>query len=171
MTADETAFLAAIKGEPSDTIARRVFADWLDDHDRAEEAAVWRGELDVRQVRAIFREPFLAEGALGDGPREVRLRQRELPPFLTPVVRFEFDRAVHLQSFSIHEMSSAGSLVVNAWDKPVFVLPIEPGKTLAYTRLPVDALFPVGSGLEVLMKSVAFDSITLVIQFEAVNDL
>jgi len=42
MLADETAFLAAIADAPHDRAPRLVFADWLDEHDRPDEATRWR---------------------------------------------------------------------------------------------------------------------------------
>lgn len=39
---DETAFRAALKADPTDRTTRLVFADWLDEHDRAREAALQR---------------------------------------------------------------------------------------------------------------------------------
>lgn len=46
MTYDEEAFLAAIAEKPEDEAPHKVFADWLDEHDRPEEAdwhRVWTG--------------------------------------------------------------------------------------------------------------------------------
>jgi uncharacterized protein (TIGR02996 family) len=38
MTGDESAFLAAIRATPEDQAPRGAYADWLDEHDRPEEA-------------------------------------------------------------------------------------------------------------------------------------
>lgn len=42
MTPEETAFRRAIAAAPADEAPRKVFADWLDEHDRPEEAAWYR---------------------------------------------------------------------------------------------------------------------------------
>jgi uncharacterized protein (TIGR02996 family) len=44
MTADERALLNAILAVPGDNLPRLVFADWLEEHNRAEQAAVVRSE-------------------------------------------------------------------------------------------------------------------------------
>ncbi len=43
MTAEESAFVAAVAAAPEDHGLRCVYADWLDEHDRPEEAARQRG--------------------------------------------------------------------------------------------------------------------------------
>jgi uncharacterized protein (TIGR02996 family) len=44
MTADERALLNAILAAPEDDLPRLVYADWLEEHDRAEQAAVMCSE-------------------------------------------------------------------------------------------------------------------------------
>jgi uncharacterized protein (TIGR02996 family) len=44
MTADERALLNAIIAAPEDDLPRLVYADWLEEHNRAEQAAVMRSE-------------------------------------------------------------------------------------------------------------------------------
>lgn len=42
MVDEERAFLAAIKSDPRDLVTRKVYSDWLDEHDRPEEADIQR---------------------------------------------------------------------------------------------------------------------------------
>ena len=48
MTDDEDAFLAAIEAEPTDRVLRGAFADWLDEHGRADTAAAVRATVGKR---------------------------------------------------------------------------------------------------------------------------
>lgn len=53
MTREERAFLDLIEGKPDDVTARAVFADWLDDRGRAEEARFFRHvEMTGREFRS-----------------------------------------------------------------------------------------------------------------------
>lgn len=72
---EEAPFLAALKANPADDTARRVYADWLDEHDepaKAEDAAA-RAELnrdivletgltlqEARNRRAVIQQHFPA---------------------------------------------------------------------------------------------------------------
>ena len=58
MTLDEQAFIAAMKANPEDEAPHKVYADWLDEHDRPEEADYHRrwtvhvGKLEVKLKEA-----------------------------------------------------------------------------------------------------------------------
>lgn len=43
---EEDAFLSAIEANLTDTLVRGVYADWLDEHGRGDEAAAWRATAD-----------------------------------------------------------------------------------------------------------------------------
>jgi uncharacterized protein (TIGR02996 family) len=47
---DEAAFLAAIGEQPADALPRLIFADWLDEHGRADEAAWLRADVRLAQA-------------------------------------------------------------------------------------------------------------------------
>jgi uncharacterized protein (TIGR02996 family) len=53
---DERAFLAAIKAAPADDAPRLVYADWLDEHGRHEQAEIIRVEQTYRRTRARLAE-------------------------------------------------------------------------------------------------------------------
>ena len=58
MTSDERDFLAAIEAAPADEAPHKVYADWLDEHDRPEEAdwhRQWTAKA-ARAARAWFRD-------------------------------------------------------------------------------------------------------------------
>lgn len=62
MSHDEKALLAAIAAAPTDEAPHKVFADWLDEHDRPEEAdwhRLWTAKA-AKAARAWFRK-FAAE--------------------------------------------------------------------------------------------------------------
>jgi uncharacterized protein (TIGR02996 family) len=62
MSSDERALLAAIAAAPDDEAPHKVFADWLDEHDRPEEAdwhRLWTTKA-ARKARKWF-ESFAAE--------------------------------------------------------------------------------------------------------------
>jgi uncharacterized protein (TIGR02996 family) len=62
MTGDERAFLAAIEAAPTDEAPHKVYADWLDEHDRPEEAdwhRLWTPKA-ARAARKWFQK-FAAE--------------------------------------------------------------------------------------------------------------
>ncbi|HKB01074.1 MAG TPA: TIGR02996 domain-containing protein [Gemmataceae bacterium] len=62
MTSDERAFLAAIEAAPADEAPHKVYADWLDEHDRPEEAdwhRLWTPKA-AHKARKWFEE-FAAE--------------------------------------------------------------------------------------------------------------
>jgi len=61
--ADEESFRRSIQADPEDDATRRVFADWLDERDRSEEAAAQR---DWKESVGWLRE-FVAEDGIGDG--------------------------------------------------------------------------------------------------------
>ena len=70
MSGDERALLAAIEAAPNDEAPHKVYADWLDEHDRPEEAdwhRRWTAK-GARAARAWFRK-FAAEHSdeFGDG--------------------------------------------------------------------------------------------------------
>jgi uncharacterized protein (TIGR02996 family) len=48
--ADEAAFVAAIRDNPGDALPRLIFADWLDEHGRAAEAAWLRADVRLAQT-------------------------------------------------------------------------------------------------------------------------
>lgn len=52
---DETAFRRTISDRPADQAPRLIFADWLDDHDRSEEATTIRSEV-AAETRKIVRQ-------------------------------------------------------------------------------------------------------------------
>jgi uncharacterized protein (TIGR02996 family) len=41
-SSDEAAFLNRIKNDPFDDLPKKIYADWLDDHGRYDEAQIWR---------------------------------------------------------------------------------------------------------------------------------
>jgi uncharacterized protein (TIGR02996 family) len=49
MTADERALLNAIIAAPDDDLPRLVYADWLEEHDRAERAEFIRVQCELRR--------------------------------------------------------------------------------------------------------------------------
>jgi uncharacterized protein (TIGR02996 family) len=56
-TQDERDFLAAIEAAPEDTAPHKVFADWLDEHDRPEEAVFHRRwTVEVAKAEAWLRD-------------------------------------------------------------------------------------------------------------------
>ena len=55
---DESAFLDAIAAAPLDDAPKLVFADWLDEHDRAVEAIELRAEVRARQYLGAWSPPF-----------------------------------------------------------------------------------------------------------------
>ena len=55
MTAEEKGFLASIKKNPNDAIARGAYADWLDEHDRPYEALLQRGKAGLSEVHFKLR--------------------------------------------------------------------------------------------------------------------
>ena len=61
--ADEDAFRKRIQADPEDDTLRGVFADWLDERDRHEEATAQR---DWRKSVAWLRT-FVAQDGIGDG--------------------------------------------------------------------------------------------------------
>ena len=46
---DEPAFVAAIRDRPQDALPRLIFADWLDEYGRADEAAWLRADVRLAQ--------------------------------------------------------------------------------------------------------------------------
>src|SRR5262245_60334485 len=52
----EAGFLSAIVADPADDASRLVYADWLDDHDRAERAEFIRGQIELARVKEDSRE-------------------------------------------------------------------------------------------------------------------
>ena len=70
MSGDERALLAAIEAAPNDEAPHKVYADWLDEHDRPEEADWHRAwtPKEARAARTWFRK-FAAEHSdeFGDG--------------------------------------------------------------------------------------------------------
>lgn len=63
MKADDerAAFLEAIAASPYDMSVRKIFADWLDEHDEPEEAAVQRGWTVEKQRAKEWLEAFANE--------------------------------------------------------------------------------------------------------------
>jgi uncharacterized protein (TIGR02996 family) len=49
---DDEAFLAAIRESPTDEGPRLIYADWLDEHDRALEAEFMRVQCELERLRA-----------------------------------------------------------------------------------------------------------------------
>lgn len=75
MTADERALLAAIEAAPDDEAPHKVFADWLDEHDRPEEAdwhRLWTTKA-ARAARAWF-QSFAAQ-------HSVEYEEEGFPPY------------------------------------------------------------------------------------------
>jgi uncharacterized protein (TIGR02996 family) len=70
MTSDERAFLKAIAAAPTDEAPHKVYADWLDEHDRPEEAD-WHRLWTPKAARAAQKwfQKFAAEHSddLGEG--------------------------------------------------------------------------------------------------------
>lgn len=73
---DEDAFLAAIEANLSDTLVRGVFADWLDEAGRHDEAAAWRATAD--------RVPW--QTVLSKGRERWSWRQSPTNSYLPPAV-------------------------------------------------------------------------------------
>ena len=61
---DEDAFRKRIQADPRDDLTRQVFADWLDERDRHEEAAAQRNWRE--SVR--WMKEFVAQDGIGEYP-------------------------------------------------------------------------------------------------------
>ncbi len=61
MTEEELAFLATIKENPRDWVARKVYSDWLEEHDRVEDADKQRSWNEERQDALEWIEEFVEE--------------------------------------------------------------------------------------------------------------
>jgi uncharacterized protein (TIGR02996 family) len=66
---EEGAFWAAIRTAPDDQLPRLVFADWLDEHGRDEEAAALRASAD--RVPRVLNPGVAAAWCLSDLPTDV----------------------------------------------------------------------------------------------------
>ena len=77
MTDDEFAFLDAVAANPGDDLPRLVYADWLEEHDRAARAEFIRVQIDVANLRRGSR-------AAMDRHVDVFKRQQELLDDLLP---------------------------------------------------------------------------------------
>ena len=56
---EEAAFLAALKANPADDVARLVYADWLDEHDEPKKAEYLRAVAELARTNAAPSEEFL----------------------------------------------------------------------------------------------------------------
>lgn len=82
VTKEKAAFLAAIKENPRDLVTRKVFADWLDEHDEPEEADLqrrWTLEKQdgIEYLTAFAKEQRVSYDALLFMIREENVGHRE----------------------------------------------------------------------------------------------
>ena len=91
MNGEELALLTVIRANPEDDTARLVYADWLDEHDRGDEAQYLRDSVDlVRECapRDPVLQPFILTSRL---PPLRELRGRLRPEWLAVVHSPRFD--------------------------------------------------------------------------------
>jgi uncharacterized protein (TIGR02996 family) len=96
-------FLRAIREEPDDDVHRLVFADWLEDHDEAEWAALIRHQCGLARLLEPSADPFAGAGAIDIASLMPDLRNsflRGLAPFLDRLTLSSGDRAP--QPFGSH---------------------------------------------------------------------
>src|SRR5207249_2971021 len=75
-------FLTAIRDDPDDDNLRLVFADWLDDHDESERAALMRRQCAIERLRRLLpgRNSFFLDSIEADSQPPAHLVERWLGP-------------------------------------------------------------------------------------------
>jgi uncharacterized protein (TIGR02996 family) len=81
--AAEAEILAALRADPADAVAREVYADWLDGHERCNEAEFVRLQWLPDGIRVTDNEAFSSEW-MSHQPQAIRLRLRDLAQLSDP---------------------------------------------------------------------------------------
>lgn len=81
--ASEAEVLAALRADPADPVAREVYADWLDSHERCAEAELVRLQWLPDGKRVVDPEAFSSEW-MSHQPRAIQLRLRDLAQVTDP---------------------------------------------------------------------------------------
>jgi uncharacterized protein (TIGR02996 family) len=103
MTDDEAAFLRTICEYPDDDRVRLVFADWLEESGRAEQAEFVRVGCDVAAVTSIH------------DPEYVRLRRREQELWVSSVGEFWRGQTGPVAATILHQDVNEGPMPVPPW--------------------------------------------------------